>query len=207
MGKVAKLTLLLLALALLAGTPAVGWAQSPGEPFARDPSKDVLTTEFNDSAGALWSDGTTMWVADDYDDKIYAYNLGTKQWDAEKDFDTLEGAGNNSPRGIWSDGTTMWVADSVADKIYAYNLGTKQRDAEKDFDTLEGTGNNLLLGIWSDGTTMWVGTSRLLNKGVHVRNRRFKSLEPGSYWRKLCRSQGTFSPFGFADRPFGGRRA
>ena len=39
--------------------------------------------------------------------------------------------------------------------------------------------------------------SRLLNKCVHVRNRRFKSLEPGSYWRKMCRSHGTFSPFGF----------
>ena len=44
-------------------------------------------------------------------------------------------------------------------------------------------------------------SSRLLNKGVHVRNRRFKSLEPGSCWRKLCRSHGAFSPFGFADRP------
>ena len=46
-----------------------------------------------------------------------------------------------------------------------------------------------------------IAFSRLLNKGVHVRNRRFKSLEPGSCWRKLCRSHGAFSPFGFADRP------
>ena len=49
--------------------------------------------------------------------------------------------------------------------------------------------------------------SRLLNKGVHVRNRRVKSLMPGSCWRKLCRSHGTFSPFGFADRPSWGHRA
>ena len=36
--------------------------------------------------------------------------------------------------------------------------------------------------------------SRLLKKGVHVRNMRFRSLKPWSYWRKLCRSHGTFSP-------------
>ena len=53
---------------------------------------------------------------------------------------------------------------------------------------------------------IWL-SSRLLNKGVHVRNRRVKSLMPGSCWRKLCRSHGTFSPFGFADRPSWGRRA
>ena len=28
----------------------------------------------------LWSDGTTGWVADDEDDRIYAYNLETKEW-------------------------------------------------------------------------------------------------------------------------------
>ena len=49
--------------------------------------------------------------------------------------------------------------------------------------------------------------SRLLNKGVHVRNRRVKSLMPGSCWRKLSRSHGTFSPFGFADRPSWGHGA
>ena len=53
----------------------------------------------------------------------------------------------------------------------------------------------------------WIDSSRLLNKGVHARNRRFKLLEPGSCWRKLCQSHGTFSPFGFADRPAWGHRA
>ena len=52
-----------------------------------------------------------------------------------------------------------------------------------------------------------LGPSRLLKKGLHVRNIRFRSLKPWSYWKKLCRSHGTFSPFGFADRPFWGRRA
>ena len=48
----------------------------------------------------------------------------------------------------------------------------------------------------------WISaSSRLLKKGVQVGNRRSRSLKPWFYWRKSCRSHGTFSPFGFADRP------
>ena len=117
---------------------------------------NTLLSSGNASPIAIWSDGTTMWVADSEDDKIYAYDLGTKARDASKDFDTLSGAENNDAAGIWSDGTTVYVADSEDDKIYAYNLGTKARDAFKDFDTLSGAGNNYPTGIWSDGTTMYV---------------------------------------------------
>ena len=104
----------------------------------------------------LWSDGTTMWVGDSGDNKIYAYNLSTKERDSSKDFDTLSAAGNTAQRGLWSDGTTMWVGDASDDKIYAYNLSTKARDSSKDFDTLSAAGNTAPIGLWSDGTTMWV---------------------------------------------------
>ena len=126
--------------------------------FARDPDEDFDTLDDagNDSPEGIWSDGTTMWVADSSDDKIYAYNLSTKARDSDKDFDTLDDAGNDSPEGIWSDGTTMWVADSSDEKIYAYNLSTKARDSDKDFNTLEDAENEGPKGIWSDGTTMWV---------------------------------------------------
>ena len=59
----------------------------------------------------IWSDGTTMWVADEDDDKIFAYDLESKARVPGRDFETLGAAGNNDPRGIWSDGETMWVAD------------------------------------------------------------------------------------------------
>ena len=59
-------------------------------------------------------------VADWEDDKIYAYNMATKERDAGKDFNALTATGNNNPHGIWSDGTIMWVADWEDDKIYAY---------------------------------------------------------------------------------------
>ena len=159
MTKFEKLVLLLVTLALLVGVPTLALAQSLGEPFARDPAEDFNTLALNTYPEGIWSDGTTMWVADSFDDKIYAYSLATKARDSGKDFDTLAAAGNNNPTGIWSDGTTMWVADSLDDKIYAYSLATKARDSGKDFDTLAGAGNNNPGGIWSDGTTMWVADS------------------------------------------------
>ena len=97
-----------------------------------------------------------MWVADLSNDKIYAYNMATKQRDSTKDFDSLENAGNQSPSGLWSDETTMWVADFPDSKVYAYNMLSRARDATEDFDTLGDAVNDLPSGIWSDGTTMWV---------------------------------------------------
>ena len=58
---------------------------------ARDATKDFDTLDAadNNRPTGLWSDGTTMWVADGQDIKIYAYTLATKARDATKDFDTL----------------------------------------------------------------------------------------------------------------------
>ena len=123
---------------------------------ARPCDFNTLDAAGNTAPEGLWSDGTTMWVADRDDDKLYAYNMTTKARDAAKDFDTLDAAGNEHPYGVWSDGTTMWVADRDDNKIYAYNLTTKARDAAKDFNTLVAAGNTYPTGIWSDGTTMWV---------------------------------------------------
>ena len=125
-------------------TDAFGWKAS-------DDFDGLITAENNRPRG-MWSDGTTMWVTDWIDIKIYAYDRSTKAHDASKDFDTLDAAGNDNPRGIWSDGTTVWVSDYSDEKLYAYDMTTKARDVSKDFDTA----NLLPTGIWSDGTTMWV---------------------------------------------------
>ena len=120
---------------------------------------DTLVAAGNEAPYGIWSDGTTMWVTDVDDIKIYAYNLSTKARDSSKDFDTLAAAGNLSSRGIWSDGTTMWVADETYDKLYAYTISTKAHDSSKDFDTLDAAGNENPTSIWSDGITMWVADS------------------------------------------------
>ena len=146
--------------------------QSP--PYARDPAFDFDTLQDagNTSPRGIWSDGTTMWVADETDgwgiDKIYAYNMPANgdTPDAaapyarapDNDFNTLIAAGNVSPHGLWSDGTTMWVTNWSGGKIYAYNLSTKARDPDNDFNTLIAAGNENPSGLWSDGTTLWSGS-------------------------------------------------
>ena len=129
----------------------------------RNSGKDfnTLGDAGNDEPEGIWSNGTTMWVADDQfggDEKIYAYARATGARDPDEDFNTLDDAGNGEPEGIWSDGTTMWVADDpwFGEKIYAYTLATKARDPDKDINSLEYAGNDNPEGIWSDGTTMWV---------------------------------------------------
>ena len=128
--------------------------------FSQDEVRGCLTCSRNDTPFGLWSDGTTMWVADIDDDKIYSYHMSNRTYDSTKDFDTLKNATNTDPQGLWSDGTTMWVLNvnsgaNTQDKIYAYKMSDKSRDSTKDFDTLH-PGNNEATGIWSDGTTMWV---------------------------------------------------
>ena len=122
---------------------------------------NTLNAAGNDYPLGIWSDGTTMWVADLLDSKIYAYNMATKARDADKDFNTLAAAGNNEPRGLWSDGSTMWVSDYYDEKLYAYNLQTKVRVPSEDFNNLFRSNQQVgplaePFGIWSDGNTMWV---------------------------------------------------
>ncbi len=148
--RLAPLPLLLIALTALAAlllTPEVR-AQS------RDSGSDFTLDAANGYPTGIWSDGTTMWVADFEDHKLYAYRMSDRTRDSGKDF-TLD-ADNGSPVGIWSDGTTMWASDFTDAKLYAYRMSDRSRDSGKDFNTLSAAGNKFPEGIWSDGTTMWV---------------------------------------------------
>ena len=115
---------------------------------------DGLIAAGIDDPRGIWSDGTTMWVADASNDKLYAYRLSDGLRDDGRDI-TLAAA-NSSPRGIWSDGTTVWVADLGDDKLFAYNLSDGMRDDARDINTLVAAGNDAPHGIWSDETTVWV---------------------------------------------------
>ena len=121
---------------------------------SRDSGSDFTLDAANGYPTGIWSDGTTMWVADFEDHKLYAYRMSDRTRDSGKDF-TLD-ADNGSPVGIWSDGTTMWASDFTDAKLYAYRMSDRSRDSGKDFNTLSAAGNKFPEGIWSDGTTMWV---------------------------------------------------
>ena len=173
-------------------------------PFALNPAlqfpAEVLDAAGNDAPWGIWSDHTTMWVADSDDSKIYAYNLETKERDTDKDFNTLDAAGNDNPRGIWSDGTIMWVADDptlTPGRIYAYNMGNRERNSGLDFaTTMEAADNRNPAGIWSDESTMWVADwadNKIYAYNMDDKSREFTSdindldddaqnLEPTGIW-------------------------
>ena len=126
-----------------------GW--SAGDDF------DTLAAAENGAVTGLWSDGTTMWVADDADGQewMFAYSLATKQRDPSKEFDLRRSSGDTNVRNIWSDGTTLWVVDEFASKLYAAGrraAGPKQGHRHRHRRITPD-------GLWSDGTTMWVTDS------------------------------------------------
>ena len=107
----------------------------------------------NGSRNGLWSDGTTAWVSDPTDNKLYAYVLSDFSRDSGKDIDL--DSDNATARGIWSDGTTIWVLERDDHKLFAYTLADGVRNADLDITGLDPDGANYT-SIWSDGTTMYV---------------------------------------------------
>ena len=109
----------------------------------------------NSSATGIWSDGTTIWVADTLYTRLYAYQLsnGTRQPSLDIDISDV-----TNPVGIWSDGSTIWVTDTLdgAQKILAYNLADGARIADSDFNTLRAAGVAYPRGLWGDQYNLWV---------------------------------------------------
>ncbi|MBC6410623.1 MAG: hypothetical protein GDA42_09235 [Ekhidna sp.] len=52
----------------------------------------------NDTPTGIWSDGTTLWVADYNDYKLFAYRLADRMRQTSKEFD--KHADNQDPIGI-----------------------------------------------------------------------------------------------------------
>ncbi len=119
----------------------------------RDSNKDFedLFDNRNQDPTGIWSDGETMWVADNADNILYAYDMETKRRDTSKNIDLVRDDDTQSaydysvdrntfPQGIWSDGETMWVAnvagrnDSDEKRIYAYNMWTNTLAGVRMFD-------------------------------------------------------------------------
>ncbi len=112
-------------------------------------------TRGNDAPTGMWSDGTTIWLADNgqgADDEVYAYDLVTGERVDAREF-ALDST-NRAPRGFWSNGETVWVSDSGRDHVFAYDLAAGGRLEAREI-ALE-TVNRDARGIWSDGETLWV---------------------------------------------------
>ena len=107
----------------------------------------------NDYLTDLWSDGETLWIAENgQGGGVFAYALasGERREGLEFEFDPT----SRAPRGIWSDRKTVWVSDSGQDRLFAHDLEAGGRVPGRDIEL--DARNRYPQGIWSDGETMWV---------------------------------------------------
>ena len=74
----------------------------------------------------IWSNGATMFVADDDDDNVFAYKHSDESQDSGKNLALI--SDNDNPRGMWFDGRILWVVDGTDDTIYPYDLPDGQPD-------------------------------------------------------------------------------
>ena len=138
-----------------------GGARDSGKDFdlASKPSGGTFAADDNGDAAGVWSNGTTIWVADATDRKLYAYTLSNGSRDTAKEFSIRQGA--QTPAGVWADGTTIWVVYQGFNKALAYTISGGSRDAGLDLSLRIASDN---WGAWSDGTTMWVGNTGAGNR-------------------------------------------
>ncbi len=141
---------------------------------------DSLHLADNESPGGLASDGSTMWVADEVDLKLYAYDVATKVRTPDRDI-TLD-PGQDSPGGMWYDGTTIRVYDVEDSKLYGYDAETGGRDEGRDIDQ-PGDSLPTHYGVWADQDTLWLSqdSGRLvaydLATGTRDESRDFDGLD------------------------------
>ena len=101
---------------------------------AHDSSKDFeqlyvstdTAAENAETPRGVWSNGTTMFVADSDDDNVFAYKHSDESQDSGKNL-ALSSA-NDNPSGMWFDGRILWVVDDSDDIIYPYDLPGAQPD-------------------------------------------------------------------------------
>ena len=125
----------------------------------RDAAKDFkgLHAHGNSRPYGIWANGTTMYIADLDDAKVYAYNQSTKARDSGKDITLLSGM---RARDMWSDGATLWVIDARATHkvAYAWELAGGRRDFGKDIILRDLVGNPY--GLHGSGNVLWVGDAQ-----------------------------------------------
>ena len=138
LSRLAALGLIALFGAIMLSAPWFAEAQDDTTPLS---AAFDLDTD-NDDAKSMWSDGTTLWVGDDTDAKLYAYKLvedpntpaieyGTR--DSTKD---IPGASGEAYY-VTGDDTYLYVAAAAligsTRDVFAYTLSDRNRASSKDF--------------------------------------------------------------------------
>ena len=100
----------------------------------RPSGRDFRLTPNNADPTGIWCDDERMYVVDDDDRQVYAYNIANGAHVGNLGF-ALDN-GQTQPRGVYADANTLWVVDG-SDRIYAYTIAGGasygQRDASREF--------------------------------------------------------------------------
>ncbi|MCE2457596.1 MAG: cadherin repeat domain-containing protein [Dehalococcoidia bacterium] len=133
----------------------------------------------NENPTGLFFNSFSMSVADDEDDKIYAYedrHYLDRGWVnvLGKEINGLGRLGNNDPAGVWVDYRWVYVVDSVTKKIYGYNYPDIPFDpiAISGYSSIQAMENSTTTGVlyeaidpneryYENATTSWA------NLGIH----------------------------------------
>ena len=168
------------------------WDREYGREFETLNLPDTLA---NASPTGIWSDGTTMWVADSEAGRIFAYDLEAPprciprreaasrdpgdgnlfSHNPSRDFGCLPIAEDSISSAIWYDERGwMWVVDYRRAEIHALDADTREQVGGQVFDGLGSAGNEHPQSIWSNGQTMWVLDSadrHIYAYGMHNKER------------------------------------
>ena len=151
--------------ALSAGNKIFAYQRSDG---THDSTKDMESLYVSSAAddenaedpSGLWSNGTTMFVTDSEDDKVYAYKLSDQTGDSDKEI-ALD-SDNADPEGLWFGGRVLWVVDNADDKVYVYDLPGAQSDNNA-AEGVPGVRTPTSKDVWA--ATLTVGTHGLFGDG------------------------------------------
>ncbi len=109
----------------------------------------------------FWSDGETMWLADDLgpDWNVVAVDVDTGNTVPDRNFALVRSVAEYppDPESVWSDGDLMWVLDQAFRRVHAYDFDSGDHMSSRTINLESEFSRNFdAQGIWSDGITMWV---------------------------------------------------
>ena len=138
LSRLAALGLVVLFGAIMLSAPWFAQAQDDNMPLSAAFDLDTA----NDDAKSMWSDGTTLWVGDDTDAKLYAYKLVDDPNTMANEYGTRDSAkdipgASGEAYYVTGDDTYLYVAEAALDgstrDVFAYTLSDRNRASSKDF--------------------------------------------------------------------------
>ena len=122
--------------------------------------KDIeIRPSGNSHPRGIWTDGTTLFVVDERDKKVYAYTIATESADADKGFDLA--SGHRDAWAIWANDELFWVATNhdganSTDSLLAYSRVAANYGERVQSRDIVLRDNAQPRGLWSDGFDIWV---------------------------------------------------